>query len=384
MRPVSAAPRIGGRSDLPLARRVVVKVGSSSLTGPDGRLDPDALRSLVDVLAERRASGRQVVLVSSGAIAAALGPLGLVARPKDLATAQAAASVGQGLLVAEYTRAFAAHGLQVGQVLLTAEDTIRRGHYRNAQRALTRLLDLGVVPVVNENDTVATDEIRFGDNDRLAALVSHLVRADAMVLLTDVDALYDGPPSRPGTRRIPEVHGPADLEGIEVTGRGSAVGTGGMLTKLDSVAIATQSGIPVVLTSAPQAADALEGREVGTWFSATGRRRSTRLLWLAYAARSHGRLVLDDGAVRAVRGGLASLLPAGVVGVEGDFEPGDPVDLVGLDGRTVARGLVSYAAGELPALLGRSTSVLRAELGPGYDREIVHRDDLVLVRHPRR
>jgi glutamate 5-kinase len=381
---VSAAPHVTDREGLADAGRVVVKVGSSSLTGSDGRLDTAALRSLVDVLAARVADGGQVVLVSSGAIAAALGPLGLASRPRDLATAQAAASVGQGLLVARYTEAFAAHGLRVGQVLLTAEDTIRRGHYRNAQRALTRLLSLGVVPVINENDTVATDEIRFGDNDRLAALVAHLVHADAMVLLTDVDGLYDGPPSRPGARRISSVEGPSDLVGIEVTSRGSAVGTGGMVTKLDSVGIATASGIPVVLTSAAQAADALAGREVGTWFSATGRRRSTRLLWLAYAARSHGRLVLDDGAVRAVRGGLASLLPAGVVRVEGDFEAGDPVDLVGLDGRTVARGLVSYASGELPALLGRSTSALRAELGPGYDREIVHRDDLVLVRATRR
>jgi glutamate 5-kinase len=381
---VSAAPHVTDRQGLAAARRVVVKVGSSSLTGTDGRLDTAALRSLVDVLAARVADGGQVVLVSSGAIAAALGPLGLSARPRDLATAQAAASVGQGLLVARYTEAFGAHGLRVGQVLLTAEDTIRRGHYRNAQRALTRLLSLGVVPVINENDAVATDEIRFGDNDRLAALVAHLIHADAMVLLTDVDALYDGPPSRPGARRISFVEGPSDLEGIEVTSRGSAVGTGGMVTKLDSVAIATASGIPVVLTSAAHAADALAGREVGTWFAATGRRRSTRLLWLAYAARTHGRLVLDDGAVRAVRGGLASLLPAGVVRVEGDFEPGDPVELVGLDGRTVARGLVSYASGELPALLGRSTSDLRAELGPGYDREIVHRDDLVPVRHSRR
>jgi glutamate 5-kinase len=381
---VSAAPHVTDREGLATAGRVVVKVGSSSLTGTDGRLDTAALGALVDVLAARVAAGGQVVLVSSGAIAAALGPLGLSARPRDLATAQAAASVGQGLLVARYTEAFGAHGLRVGQVLLTAEDTIRRGHYRNAQRALTRLLSLGVVPVINENDTVATDEIRFGDNDRLAALVAHLVHADAMVLLTDVDALYDGPPSRPGARRISVVDGPADLAGIEVTSRGSAVGTGGMVTKLDSVAIATASGIPVVLTSAAQAADALAGREVGTWFSATGRRRSTRLLWLAYAARTHGRLVLDDGAVRAVRGGLASLLPAGVVRVEGDFEAGDPVDLVGLDGRTVARGLVAYASGELPPLLGRSTSALRAELGPGYDREVVHRDDLVLVRLARR
>lgn len=382
MQPVSSPLTV--RADLADAARVVVKVGSSSLTAPDGRLDVTRLRALVDVLADRRAAGGQVVLVSSGAIAAGLAPLGLTGRPRDLATAQATASVGQGLLVAHYTKAFSDHGLRVGQVLLTAEDTIRRGQYRNAQRALTRLLDLGVVPIINENDAVATQEIRFGDNDRLAALVSHLVAADAMVLLTDVDALYDGPPSRPGSKRIPEVNGPADLEGVEVTSRGSAVGTGGMVTKLDSVAIAVSSGIPVMLTSAAQAADALAGREVGTWFTATGRRRSTRILWLAYAARTHGRLVLDDGAVRAVAGGRASLLPAGVTGVEGEFTEGDPVELVGQDGTVVARGLVSYSAEELPALLGRSTSALRAELGPGYDREIVHRDDLVLVRKHRR
>jgi len=380
---VSAAALIDRRrmSD---AARVVVKVGSSSLTDADGRLAPESLRELVDVLAARRAAGGQVVLVSSGAIAAGIGPLGLAARPRDLATAQAAASVGQGLLVAAYTDAFAAHGLRVGQVLLTAEDTIRRVHYRNARRALTRLLDLGVVPIVNENDTVATDEIRFGDNDRLASLVSHLVHADVMVLLTDVDALYDVPPSRPGARRISVVNGPADLDGIEVTARGSSVGTGGMATKLDAVAIATGSGIPVVLTSVTFAADALAGREVGTWFAATGRRRSTRLLWLAYAARTNGRLVLDDGAVRAVQGGHASLLPAGITSVEGDFEAGDPVELVGTDAQVVARGIVAFDASEIPGLLGRSTSSLRAEFGPGYDRAVVHRDDLVLVRRTHR
>jgi glutamate 5-kinase len=380
---LNVTPPLTERSELAGAARVVVKVGSSSLTGPDGRLDPDKLRALVDVLAARCTAGGQVVLVSSGAIAAGLAPLGLTGRPKDLATAQATASVGQGLLVAHYTKAFADHGLRVGQVLLTAEDTTRRGHYRNAQRALARLLDLGVVPVINENDAVATEEIRFGDNDRLAALISHLVGADAMVLLTDVDALYDGPPSRPGSTRIREVRGPADIEGINVTGRGSAAGTGGMLTKLESVAIATGSGIPVMLTSAAQAAQALAGGEVGTWFTATGRKRSTRMLWLAHAASTNGRLVLDDGAVTAVAGGRASLLPAGVTAVEGSFDAGDPVELVGLDGRVVARGLVAYAAEELPGLLGRSTSSLRAEFGAGYDRAVVHRDDLVLVRKGR-
>ncbi|MBT0994688.1 glutamate 5-kinase [Cellulomonas sp. DKR-3] len=377
------AAALHDRAQLASAARVVVKVGSSSLTGADGRLDPDRLRALVDVLAARRAAGGQVVLVSSGAIAAAIGPLGLSARPRDLASQQAAASVGQGLLVAHYTKAFADHGLRVGQVLLTADDTVRRGHYRNAHRALTRLLDLGVVPVINENDAVATDEIRFGDNDRLAALVSHLVHADALVLLTDVDSLYTGPPSLPGSRRIAHVTGPADLEGIDVSRRGSAVGTGGMVTKLESVAIATQTGVPVVLTSAAQAADALAGRDVGTWFAATGRRTSIRLLWLAHAASTRGRLQLDEGAVRAVVERRTSLLPAGVTGVEGTFEAGEPVDLVAPDGRVVGRGLVAFSSEEVPTLLGRSTHELREELGEGYDRELVHRDDLVLVRRRR-
>ncbi len=371
------------REQLVSASRLVVKIGSSSLTTPDGRLAPERLTALVDVLAARRAAGGQVVLVSSGAIAAGLGPLGLATRPKDLATQQAAASVGQGLLVAHYTAAFARHGLQVGQVLLTADDTVRRVHYRNAHRALTRLLDLGIVPVINENDAVATDEIRFGDNDRLAALVSHLVHADALLLLSDVDSLYTGPPSRDGSRRIASVVDAADLDGVDVASRGSAVGTGGMVTKLESVAIATQSGVPVVLTSAAQAGQALAGQDVGTWFTATGRRTSIRRLWLAHAASTRGRLVLDAGAVRAVLERGTSLLPAGVTGVEGTFEAGDPVELVGPDGQLVARGLVAYDADEVPALLGRSTSDLRAALGPGYDRELVHRDDLVLVRRRR-
>jgi len=375
----SVSPHLTDRRALGDARRIVIKVGSSSLTGDDGRLDVEALRALVAVLARRRLAGGQVVLVTSGAIAAGLAPLGLTSRPRDLATAQATASVGQGLLIARYTEAFAMHGLRVGQVLLTSEDTVRRIHYRNAQRALERLLALGVVPVVNENDTVATDEIRFGDNDRLAALVSHLVRADAMVLLSDVDGLYDGPPSRPGARRISVVRGPADLADVVIGGKGSRVGTGGMVTKLASVAIATGSGIPVVLTCAEHVEAALAGEPVGTWFAVTGRRRSTRMLWLEHAATPNGRLVLDDGAVRAVVDRRTSLLPAGILAVEGEFEAGEPVELVTTGGDVVARGLVAFAAVELPDLLGRSTRELREQLGVGYDREVVHRDDLVLV-----
>lgn len=371
---------VTSRADLATAHRIVVKIGSSSLTDGSGHLDVEALTALSDVLAARHRSGSQVVLVSSGAIAAALTPLGLPARPRDLATAQAAASVGQGLLIARYTEAFGRHGIRVGQVLLTVEDTIRRGHYRNARRTLARLFELGVVPVVNENDTVVTDEIRFGDNDRLAALVGHLTRADALVLLSDVDALYTAKPGRPGARKVPEVRTPEDLADVDVSARGSRVGTGGMVTKLDAAAISTGSGIPVVLTSAANAAAALAGEDVGTFFHATGRRRSARLLWLEHAARAHGRVVLDDGAVRAIVRDRRSLLPAGVTGVEGSFEAGDPVELVSQDGVVVARGLVSYDSDELPEMLGRSTHELRESLGPRFEREIAHRDDIVIVR----
>src|SRR5215468_8492299 len=223
------------REAIAAAQRVVVKVGSSSLTSR-GRLDPARLGALVDALAIHRRTGRQVVLVSSGAIAAGIAPLRLRARPNDLATQQAAASVGQLLLAERYAVAFGRHRLTVGQVLLTADDLHRRGHYRNASRTLERLLALGVIPIVNENDTVATHEIRFGDNDRLAALVAHLVRADALILLSDVDALYTDDPRQPGARRIEQVRDAGDLDGVRLGGSGR-VGRGGMVTKVEAARI---------------------------------------------------------------------------------------------------------------------------------------------------
>jgi glutamate 5-kinase len=435
----------GQRTDVATATRVVVKIGSSSLTTADGQIDDGRIASLAEVLVGRVRAGSQVVLVSSGAIAAGLVPLGLLRRPRDLATQQAAASVGQGLLMARYSAAFATLGVQAGQILLTADDLMRRAHYRNAQRTLGRLLELGILPVVNENDTVATDEIRFGDNDRLAALVAHVIRAGALILLSDVDGLYDIDPRRPGARRITRVGNRADLAGVSLgpagrtvradgaelgavalggagtsragtsragtsragtsragtsggaagtggggggTGGGGGgtggVGTGGMITKVDAALIATEAGIPTVVARADQAADALAGEPVGTYFAPHDRRPTTRQLWLAHAAVARGRLVLDPGAVRAVLGGRASLLPAGITGAEGTFDAGDPVDLCDPGGQVVARGLVNYDVAEIPALMGRSTRELAAERGPEYEREVVHRDDLVLlVRHRR-
>ena len=362
------------------ARRVVVKVGSSSLTTAEGGIDPQRVRSLVGAVAGARTRGAELVLVSSGAIAAGLAPLGLKRRPRALPAQQAAAAVGQGVLIHRYAEELAGHGIVAGQVLLSADDMTRRSHYRNAHQTFAKLLELGVLPIVNENDTVATSEIRFGDNDRLAALVAHLVHADLLVLLSDVDGLYDAKPGAMGSRLVPEVALSDHLTRIRIgKSSQSGLGTGGMRTKLDAARIATGAGIPVLLTSAERADDALAGAPVGTWFHAASRRRPTRQLWLAHATEPKGVLLLDTGAVHAVTERRASLLAAGLTGATGTFAAGDPVDLAGPDGVSVARGLVNFDAEEIPALVGKTMAVLRRELGAAYEREVVHRDDLVLL-----
>lgn len=368
------------RRSVAQARTMVVKVGSSSLTRPSGHLDAAKLEALVASVAANVLSGARVVLVSSGAIAAGFGPLGFSERPRDVATQQAAASVGQGLLMARYETAFARYGIRVGQILITAEDTIRAAQYRNARRTLERLLDLGVVPIVNENDALASNEIRFGDNDRLSALVANIVRADALVLLTDVDALYTAPPGRPDARRIgyvPDVI--AALRDVTVGGSTSGVGTGGMVTKLEAARIAAVSGVPVVLTSAANAGPAMMGDPVGTVFAPVHDRGSSRRLWIGFAAEPRGTIVVDDGAVRAVRGGRASLLAAGALEARGEFSAGDPVWVDAEDGTHLARGLSGYDSEEIPQMLGRNTDQLKRFLGEAYAHPLIHRDNLVLV-----
>ena len=362
------------------ARRIVVKIGSSSLTTTGEGLDHSRLEPFVAAIAARQRSGAQVIVVSSGAIAAGLPALGLTRRPDDLATQQAAASIGQSVMLSAYARAFAGFDLTVGQVLLTADDVMRRSHYRNAQRTLFRLLELGVVPIVNENDTVATNEIRLGDNDRLAALVAHLSRADALVLLSDVDALYDAPPDQPNAHGIACVTPGEDLRDVRLEGVGKAgVGLGGMASKVEAARIASGAGVPTLIAAAVNANVALASASCGTVFTAGQTRPGTRQLWLEHAANPVGSLHCDAGAITALRERGASLLPAGITAVDGVFFAGDVVDICAPDGQVVARGFVNFDASELPALLGKSTQELARELGSAYEREIVHRDDMVVL-----
>ena len=361
---------------LPEGARVVVKVGSSSLTRADGGLDLNRIDILAGLIAGMRSRGHDVVLVSSGAVASGLVPLGLSRRPDELSLLQAAASVGQGRLAARWETAMSAYGLVTAQVLLTAHDVAIRSHYRTVRATFDSLLSLGAVPIINENDAVATSEFSLGDNDRLAALVAHLVTADVLVLLTDVDGLWTARPGTPGATPIRHVRSSADLVGVSVSGRGSFVGTGGMTTKLQAATIACASGTTTLIARADDAA-ALLGQEqvptdLGTWFEPTGPHRPSRRLWMAHASQPDGRVLIDAGAARALTVGKKSLLLPGLTGLDGDFESGSVVDVVGPEG-VLARGICRYAAAEL-----REVLAARAEGAPAPDHvaPVIHRDDL--------
>ncbi|GAA3959149.1 glutamate 5-kinase [Gordonia caeni] len=359
------------------ARSIVVKIGSSAVTDLQTGIDLARMDLLVDALEARMRAGSDVVVVSSGAVGAGIAPLGLKKRPADLATKQAAASVGQLKMAQAWEASFSRYGRTVGQVLLTADDVSNRAHHANAQRTLDRLRALHTVPVVNENDTVATNELRFGDNDRLGALVAHLAGADALVLLSDVDGLYTGDPRKPGpdgqpARFIAEVAGPEDLDGV-IAGSGGTLGTGGMASKLSAARLAADSGVPVLLAAAAQADRALADASVGTVFAARPQRLSARRFWVRHAAEALGRLTIDAGAVDAVVGRRRSLLAAGITGVAGGFSSGDVVELAGPDGVVCARGVSSYDADDIAAMLGKSSEELPAD----YSRPVVHADHLV-------
>ena len=367
------------RQGIRQATRVVVKVGTSSLVDREGRASVRRLSKVVGEVAACAAGGRRVVLVSSGAIAAGLSPLGWTRRPKEVPRLQAAAAVGQGRLIAEYQRLFARRGLVAAQVLLTQDDVVRRRHFVNAQSTFEHLLAQGVVPVVNENDSVGTEEIRFGDNDRLAALVAVMIRADLLVLLSDVDGIYTGDPRRPGAELLPVV---IDPMAVRATGPGSTHGSGGMASKLEAAGIATAAGVPTVVANAAVGgvlSRILEGQELGTWMPPRAGRKRARKAWMAFATQPRGRVLVDAGAERAVREAGRSLLAAGVVGVEGSFDAGDAVEVAGPEGRAFARGITNYSSRELPSLAGRTSAELLAMTGGPYDREVIHRDELVVV-----
>jgi glutamate 5-kinase len=362
-----------------LQRRAVVKVGSSSITTEEGELDQGALDDLAAQVAAVRRAGGEVVVVSSGAIAAGLGPLGLASeRPRDAETLQAISAVGQSRLMAAWDRAFDHDGVLVGQVLLAPLDFGHRAQYVHARQTIERLLALGVVPVVNENDAVADDEIRFGDNDRLAALVSNLIEADVLVLLSDIEGLFTADPRRDSEAAlISEVAELDELIGrVEVGGPGSDRGSGGMVSKLAAVRIATAGGREAVIASASRpnvVVDAIGGAvEVGTRFRAGTRRLSARKLWIAFALSSAGALRIDLGASVALTKRGSSLLPAGITEVHGEFEAGDAVEVLGPDGSLIAKGIVRRSAADLRRRAGQRSDDDRSP-------EAIHRDDLVVL-----
>jgi glutamate 5-kinase len=360
---------------------VVVKIGTSSITDDRGVITESAIAKLCAEVAGLRAGGERVVVVTSGAIAAGLPALGLAdRRPNDPAVLQAVSAVGQSRLLAVYDRALATHDLVGGQVLLAPLDFVNRRRYLHARRTLEVLLDLGVVPIVNENDAIADDEIRFGDNDRLAALVAHLLSADLLVLLTDAPGLLTADPRVDGTASLIEeiLEVDADLQAL-AGGAGSDRGSGGMASKLTAARIAAWSGVRAVIAAAPRPgvlADALAGVPgVGTVVVPRPQRLAARKLWIAFAVGASGTVVVDAGARRALEERGVSLLPAGVVDVQGGFDADDAVEIAGPDGTVFAKGLVRHPAGRLKELAGRRTSTLPADV----PHEVVHRDDLVLL-----
>lgn len=362
------------RRSIANAKSIVVKIGSSALTDLAEGLDTGRLDRLAAALERRMRAGTDVIVVSSGAVGSGVAPLGLKKRPADLATKQAAASVGQLQLAHAWSTSFGRFDRVVGLVLLTVHDIAMRSHHANAQRTLGRLRSLGAVPIVNENDTVATNELRFGDNDRLAAMVAHLAGVDALVMLSDVPGLYDSDPRKSDARFIPEVAASDRLEGVSAT-EGSHVGTGGMASKLSAARLAADAGVPVLMAAAEEVDLALGDASVGTVFEPQPKRLSARRFWLRHAAESTGRIAVDDGACDAIVR-RRSLLPAGIISVAGDFASGDVVDVVDAAGTIVARGMVAYDADELLPLRGKST----AELPQEYRRPVIHADDMVPVR----
>jgi glutamate 5-kinase len=365
---------------------VVVKLGSGTVTDPGGGLRLSTIRALAAQLSNALAAdGVSFVVVTSGAIAAGREKLGMTERPRTVSLKQAAAAVGQTSLMRAYERAFEKRGRHVAQLLLTHDDFESRERYVNARNTLLALLARGIVPIVNENDTVATEEIRLGDNDHLATLVTQMIGADLLILLTDSDGLQTKDPHRhPDARRIPVVENLDDASVLAAVGRrGSSAGTGGMASKLRAARVLSASGIPVVIASGlsrRSVLDVLAGKDRGTLIlpRKAGKIRS-RKMWIAYALHAHGTIVVDDGARKVLLEGGKSLLPAGVTGARGRFRPGDAVSIADRRGRVFARGIARWGSDQVDRGKGKRSAEVRTLLGPETPAEVVHRDDLTIL-----
>ena len=382
MSPESPSPTTSHRtSQLAAVRTVVVKLGTNALSRPDDTLDTARIGRLAEQIVRIRQSGKQVVVVSSGAVGAGIGILGLKERPRDLSHLQAAASVGQAELIRTYDEAFQPHGLHASQILLTANDFRQRSRYLNVRNTLHTLFEYPVVPIINENDTVSVKEIKFGDNDRLAAMVANLFTNPLLIILSVVDGLLNGPPDSPDSRVIPLVENLDETILRYAAEVKSTRGTGGMKSKLEAVRIASSAG-PVIIANGARAGildQILSGAEVGTLFLARGSNVPAWKRWIGYGATPRGRLLLDAGAVKAVREGGRSLLAIGVTEVQGDFSKGELVSLVSAAGQEIARGLINFDAAQTRQIAGKRTADLKQILGAATYEEVIHRDNLAVL-----
>jgi glutamate 5-kinase len=371
------------RTSLARTRRIVVKIGSAVLTRPGGGLDVETLASLCDEVAALRSSGREVVVVSSGAVALGMQEIGLSRKPGTIAQRQALAALGQAQLMKAWRESLGRWGVPVAQVLLTHSDLADRTRYLNARHTFGAILGFGAVPVVNENDTVAVDEIRFGDNDNLSAQVANLIEADLLVMLTQDEGLYDRDPRAHEDAALVPLVDKVDDGVMRMIGTStSGVGTGGMGTKVHAARAASHMGIPAVIARGKRPfvlSAVIAGDEVGTLFVASQDRLRARKHWIGYTLKPAGRLTVDAGAEVAVRKNGKSLLPSGIVAIAGDFVPGDVVEVSSLDGSVFARGLSAYGAAEVRRIRGCRTAEIEAHLGYRTVDEVIHRDDLVLL-----
>ena len=372
------------RATLKDVKRIVIKVGSSTITYGSGKRNFSRIDRLAREIADLANQGKEIILVSSGAVAVGVDRLGLVAKPKTIPGKQAAAAVGQGVLMHTYEKIFAEYGQIVAQVLLTRMDSVDRHRYTNSRNTFLALLEHKVIPIVNENDVVAIDELKIGDNDNLSALVAGIVDADLLIILSDIDGLYTANPQNdPNAQLVPEVTDITPEIEASAGDAGSKVGTGGMFTKIQAAKMATSSGINMVIASGEEK-DAisriLDGEEIGTLFVSRENRLQFRKRWLAFGARIAGKIVVDDGCAKAVRkAGGCSILPAGITDVEGEFEAGNTISVVNKNGHELARGLANYSSEELDMIKGAKTSEIENILGHKHFDEVIHRDDLVIL-----